>query len=129
MKKTTFQHDEYKTNPSDVCVKLATFSTSAAVLEQLLEPLGGPVLQMVGKRTQASIRRDHIHYQMHSLLHQLPSGYRCDYGATQSDVDGSRWEVVNVYDPPPLLPLDTQVLSLSLCCDLLHTNCESREEP
>lgn len=57
---------------------------------------------------------------MHSLLHHLPSGYRHDYGAMLSDAGGGRWavEVVNVYNPPSLLlPLDTLVLSLSLCCD------------
>lgn len=81
---------------------------SCSVLEVLLWPPQGfhVVNGLKMNSSQASICRAQIHYQMHSLSHHLPSGYRHDYRAMLSDARGSRWAVeVNVYNPtlPPSL--------------------------
>lgn len=74
-------------------------------------------------RKEVRSRRACSHYQMHSLLHQLPTSYHYGYQAMLSDVDGSRREVVNVYVPSLfflLLPLGIQGSSLIIVTTDVH---------
>lgn len=64
-----------------------------------------------------------IHYQMHSLFHQLPTSYHYGYQAMLSDVDGSGRKVVNVYAPSLLfllLPIGIQGGSPIIVTPVVH---------